>query len=155
MAARRLLIVMLVLLGISVLATVLAPPRPSDSGKEATTTAKQPPPPIEQVGADEGRLLKATIDADAAQRSVIPLRVGDQISLRVRSRRADQVEIPAFGQIEAVSRDAPASFDLLLEEQGSYAVNLVEAGRTVGRLEVSEARPGEASGKGSGRRGQP
>jgi hypothetical protein len=153
MAARRLLIVLLILLGISTLAAALAPPSTERTDTEPATT-QAAPPPIEQVGVDNGRLLKATIDADDEKVTVVPLRVGDQLALQVRSKLADQVEIPAFGQIAAVSRDAAASFDLLLEEPGAYNVKLVEAGRVVGRLEVSAARREPGSGKGSGHPGR-
>jgi hypothetical protein len=154
MAARRLLIVLLILLGISTLAAVLAPP-PDEKTDTKPVTTQVAPPPIEQIGADNGRLLKATIDADDEKVTVVPLRVGDQLALQVRSKVSDQVEIPAFGQIEATSRDGPANFDLLLEEKGSYDVKLVDAGRVVGRLEVSAARPGKGSGKGTDPPAQP
>ena len=154
MVARRLLIVLLILLGISTLAAALAPPPDEETDTKPTTT-QTAPPPIEQVGADNGRLLKATMNADDEKVTVVPLRVGDQLALQVRSKASDQVEIPDFGQIEAVSRDGPASFDLLLEEEGTYDVKLIDAARVVGRLDVSAARPAKGSGKGTGRRAQP
>jgi hypothetical protein len=160
MAARRLLIVMLILLGISTLAAALAPTHPPGSDTGTTTTEPAVPPPTPEAGAGQGRLWMATIDADSERLPVvgtgrIRLHAGDELLLEVRSRRSDQVEIPAFGEIQAVSRDAPASFDLLLDEPGSYNVRLVDAGRNAGRLEVTPAaRPGSGSGKGSGRRAQ-
>lgn len=145
MAARRLLIVLLVLLGISAALAVLAPQR--DGGGEPETTAPRKDQPA-LPGSGEGAHYEVQINADtekidAVGTGEVPLRVGDQVALAVRSRRSDQVEIPAFGLIEAVSRDGPASFDLLLERPGAFAVRLVHEGRTVGRLYVTGRAPRE------------
>jgi hypothetical protein len=152
MAARRLLILLLVLLAISTIGTLaIDPPRDDD---QATETQSEPaPPPTELTKApDAARQLEAAIDVGEKKVKVLPIAVGDQLRLRVRSARADQVEIPALGLVEPVSADAPAIFDLLLDRAGSYEVLLVDAGRVVGRLAVTrEAPPEPTPKKGSGR----
>ncbi len=143
MVARRLLIVLVVLLGISSLLAVAAQRGADDSNDEPEETVAEPPP-IEGSGMAKGSLFRVTVNANSPEIDVvgsgmIPLRVGDQVILTVVSKRVDQVEIPAFGQVAPVSRDSPANFDLLLEEPGSFVIKLTDAGRLAGRLEVSDA----------------
>jgi hypothetical protein len=157
MAARRLLIVMLVLLGISTLLAALTPTR--DSGSDTTTSTQSAPPTVPAAGEPQdggGARVPARIDADSGEVTQLgsaeaPIYAGDELVLTVASEHPDQVEIPGFGEIQAVSRDAPASFDLFLDKPGDYAVRLVDANRMVGRLTVSEAprEPGPGSGSGS------
>src|SRR5262249_38705076 len=110
MAARRLLIVMLILLGLSTLAAALVPPKSRRSGDTtstpaqpaATTRAARPAAPPEGefvpvsivVGGKTVPVVACRSSNDKSRCS--PIRVGDQISLTIRSRLADQLEIPAF-----------------------------------------------------------
>ena len=135
MAARRLVIVVLVMLGISTLAAVLVPGQNED--RDATTETSATGAATNTVPArPPGRQVIEAIDASDDRIEAVPLRVDDQLQLEVRSRRLDQVEIPAFGLIEAVGPDSPASFDIFATERGVFAIRLVEANRVVGRLEV-------------------
>jgi hypothetical protein len=132
MAARRLLIALIVLLVLSTVAAILVPPPPGsedESERTATTTT-------EQAAAPRGRLERATLDAGHRQARPIRLRVGDQLILRVRSRRFHTVRVDGFGQIEATDRFAPATFDLLADAPGSHAVRLLDAARVIGRIDV-------------------
>jgi hypothetical protein len=65
------------------------------------------------------------------------MREGDELLLRVRSRASDQVEVVGFGEIQPVDRFASARFDLLATRAGSFPVRLVDAHRTVARIQVS------------------
>jgi hypothetical protein len=133
-AARRLILVMLVLL---VLSSILAALIPVDrnqarngSTSSVTTTTVAPLP--------TGKLLHRTIATDDPTPKRIKLNLGDQLELTVTSAKlADQVEIPAFGELENVDPNLPARFDLLALEPGSFAVRLVEAKRVIGRIEVA------------------
>ncbi|MFN2612240.1 MAG: hypothetical protein ABR536_02595 [Solirubrobacterales bacterium] len=156
MAARRLLIVMLIVLGVLTLATALAPQK----GNDAKTPAETSTAPNTTVSGQtrKGVLLEVTIDADDAAARNVPRRVtaGDQLQLKVASNSPDQVEIPAFGQVQPVTRDAPAYFDLLLDKPGIYEVKLLEAGRVAGLIQVSPAaQPASNRGKRRSRRGSP
>jgi hypothetical protein len=141
MAARRLVIVMLVMLGISTLAAALVPPRTGDrdattgTATEATEAATLPDRP-------RGRRLLKTIDATDDPVEVIPLRVGDQLQLEVRSRKLDEVEIPKLGLIEAVGPDGPATFNTFVTERAVYEIRLVRANRVAGRIEVGKRKRG-------------
>ena len=150
MAARRLLILMLLLLAISTLAAALVPPQgereetPSNGGTAATE-----PAPGRESRPSLGALVRRTIEVAPHGADEIELRRGDQLALTVRSGVADQVEIPAFGQLEDLTPEDPARFNLLPERTGVFEVRLLAARRVIGRIRV---RPREPPGDGQGRR---
>lgn len=138
MAARRLIMAMLVLLVLSTILAALIPverDRLRDDSSTTTTTEATKP---------TGQLVRRSIGADDATPERIELSLGDQLELTVESPKlADQVEIPAFGQLADVDPDFPARFDLLVLETGTFPVRLVEAGRVIARIDVSaqDSRP--------------
>ncbi len=139
MAVRRLLIVMLILLGISTLLASQVPREtPSDESEDTvTSTAETPATQAEEAAQAKGRLLEPLrITVSDAKIKVIPMRVGDQLPLVVRARTADQVEIPALGLVEPVARGSSANFNILAEEPGNYGIRLLRADRVIGRIEV-------------------
>jgi hypothetical protein len=83
------------------------------------------------------QLEQAVVKARGDRVTIVKVRAGDQLPLTVRVSRADQVEIPALGLLRAAFPNAPARFDLLLPERGSYGVSLVRADRVVARIEVA------------------
>jgi hypothetical protein len=135
-AARRLLILMLVLLGVSTVAAALVPVDRDAGGDDTTTTSTS------TAEAATGELKDRSIDAGADKPKTIRVHVGDQLQLRVKSRSADEVEIPALDELEDVDPAADAHFDLLLFEAGRYGVRLVEAERKIGTIIV---RPKQAA----------
>lgn len=138
MAARRLILAMLVLLVLSSILAALVPVerdrlRGDSSSTSSTTEATTEP---------AGKLVRRTVGADDATPERIELALGDQLELTVTSPKlADQVEIPAFGQLAGVDPDFPARFDVLALETGSFPVRLVEAGRVIARIDVSARDP--------------
>jgi hypothetical protein len=137
-AARRLLILMLVLLGVSTIAAALVPVDRDAGGDDTTTTSTNTAKP------PTGELVEKSIDANAEEPKTIRVHVGDQLQLRVKSpKRADEVEISALDELEDVDPDADAHFDLLLFEKGDFPVRLVEAGRKIGTIVVGPKKAGE------------
>ena len=151
MAARRLLIVMLVLLGLSTLAAALVPQHALRGGTTASTTTTQPttttaePPP--------GRSLSAPIVVGGKKVPVVagalckarkprcePLHVGDQLSLEVLSKGNAQLEIPAFGLIGVASANSPALFQLLPREPGTIGVLFTSSREVAARIQVLSAK---------------
>ena len=147
MAARRLILVMLVLLVLSSILAALVPverDQPEDDTTSSTTTTTEPLP--------TGELVRRTIAADDPTPERIELGLGDQLELTVTSsKRADQVEIPFFGELEDVDPNFQARFDLLALEPGKFAVRLVEANRVIARIEVTarrdQGKPAKSGGK--------
>jgi hypothetical protein len=131
--ARRLLIVMLVLLGLSTLAAALVPPQREPGGTATTQTtsprtSKLPP---------GGELVRATIDADGRRPERIEVPLGDQLALEVRSRRLAEIQIPALGLIEDATRGAPARFDILARREGAFEVRRIEPRVRLGVIGVT------------------
>jgi hypothetical protein len=145
MAARRLVILMLILLGISTLAAALVP-RPDRGDDEETATegtvgagtgtTAAAPAEGEPPTASRGKLLRARIGIGAGEIPVVPIKVGDNLSLEIRSKRAGLLEIPALGRVEAVSPGTPAFFDVRGREPASYGVRFLGGNRVVARIEV-------------------
>jgi hypothetical protein len=138
-AARRLLIVMLVLLGLSTLAAALIPQRSlNGDGTESTTrsNAMTTTTPTEP----SGRALSARILVGGKKEPVVagpvctkrkprcePIQVGDQLTLLVYSRKPAQLEFREFGQFAFAAREAPARFELLLTSAGTFGITFAEA----------------------------
>jgi hypothetical protein len=155
MAARRLIIVMVILLGVSVALAALVPQR--DTGEDTVGSTETATGTSDQAGPAAGATTDAQPDAarlpeeergpqtariviDAAKFPVVPIELGEQLSLVVASKKiADQVEIPALGLIESVAPGSPARFELLPVQPGNLGVRLVGAERLVARIEVSAA----------------
>jgi hypothetical protein len=140
MAARRLLIVMLVLLGLSTLAAALIPQRTlrngseTDSTTQAGTTTTTPSPPA-------GRALTAKIFVGGKKVPVVagpvcgkrkprcePIHVGDRLSLLVFSKEPAQLEFPEFGLFGFASGEAPVRFELLPETAGRFGILFADPG---------------------------
>jgi len=145
MAARRLLIVMLILLGISTLAAALVPTpeeRDSETEAEVTTapTTKSAAPAADEGAAGGppagGKRLVAMIEVGGDKIPVVPVAVGDQLTLEIRSKRRGLLEIPALGRVEAVAPGTSAFFYLLGRERASYGIRFLGEEQVVARIEV-------------------
>lgn len=133
MAARRLIVVLLALLVVSSIAAALAPVRQSEDEPEtSTTTTPEPLPP--------GKLVRRTIEVGAKRPPKIALELGDQLALTVTAERSAEVEIAGLGELEDVDPNAPARFDLLPRQPGTYDVRLLDSRRTLASIEVSPRR---------------
>jgi hypothetical protein len=170
MAARRLLIVMLVLLGLSTLAAALVPQRHLRREATATTTATQPAqtPTVAPPG---GRTLAAEITVGTKKGPPViagpvcvkgkakcgpPFHVGDQITLLVLSTFPTQLEIKQFGLISFATPQAPARFELLPSEPSTYGVLYAPSGKVAARLEVLPAgAKAKSKQKRRGKKGKP
>lgn len=150
MAARRLLIIMLILLGISTLAAALVPTRSPNEGDSESTAAETTEAEIpDPLPAGDG--LVAKIEVGGKKTPVVPMKLGDQLSLTVRSRRSDLLEIPALGLVEPISPGTPVLFNILPENEGSYGIRMVEADRVVARIEVEKPKKDEDGKRSSGK----
>jgi hypothetical protein len=151
MAARRLLIVMLVLLGLSTLAAALVPQHSLRDGTTASTTTTQPTttsaePPVGRslsvnivVGGKKVPVVAAPL-CKALKPRCEPLHVGDQLSLEVLSKEQAELEIPAFGLIGVAADNSPAFFELLPREPGTIGVLFTSPRRVAARVQVLSAK---------------
>jgi len=122
MAARRLLIIMLILLGLSTLAAALVPQRTLRDGRPTTGAATtQTAPTTTQATPLYLPPTKITVGGKKFP-VVAPVHVGDQLTLLVRSRFPAQIEIPEFGLIRFATPDTPARFVLLADTPGTFGI---------------------------------
>ena len=134
MAARRLLIVMLVLLGLSTLAAALVPQRTlnertgttATTQSTATTTASTPTAIPAQVAITVGPKKLPLVQA----------RVGDQFTLLVTSIRPREISIPEFGLLGFATPDTPARFVLLSQTPGTFGILFAASGKVAAKLDV-------------------
>lgn len=165
MAARRLLIVMLILLGLSTLAAALVPPQalredtttgstteetetnPTDTGPSGVVLPQQ----RIKVGGRKVPVLSCPASLRRARRCK-PIKVDDQLTLVVSSRKADQLEMPAFGLVDAVGPNEPARFEILFQSAGSYKIRFVSTGRIAARIEVEKRGAGKPDKKKPGKK---
>ncbi len=163
MAARRLIILIVILLGISTLLAAALPDRVRDAEEErsasesaaSTATEADPPPAVAEAGSRDPckTVLKCfEIDADQPKLAVIPLEVGDQLVLEVESSQDDLVEIGGLGFVDVVGPGNPATFDVFVDQEGEYGISLNEADRTIGRIEVTQPARGESAPASAGDR---
>jgi hypothetical protein len=143
MAARRLLIVMLVLLGVATLLAALVGDRTlREEGTSSTIASETTQTETETVPTDTipaGVLRTEAIEVGRGKPEVVRMEVGEQLELIVSAEKADQLEIPALGLLQPVLPDAPARFDILGTAVENYGMRLVRADRVVARIEVSKA----------------
>ena len=143
MAARRLITVLIVLLVLSSVAAALVPIERQSSESTTTTTTRET-----TTTAAGGRFVQRTVDASTGEPATIRIRLGDRLGLDVHSRRAAQVGVPAFGELEEVDPASPAHFDLLPFREGRYPVRLLMEGRpTTTIATIVVAKQGKRSGK--------
>jgi hypothetical protein len=153
MAARRLLIVMLILLGLSTLAAALVPQHALRGGTTGSTTT-QPTQNTTTTSHPAGRSLKAKLLVGGKQKPPVvanpvcaerkpkcaPLHVGDQLSLKVFSTTQAELEIPAFGLIGVADQNTPALFQLLLDEPTRVGILFTSDHRVAARIVVLSAK---------------
>jgi hypothetical protein len=138
MAARRLLIVMLILLGLSTLAAALVPQHSLHGGTTGATTSTQPTTTTTtSAGPPPGYMRPTKITVGGRQFPVVsPVKAGDQLVLLVASRFPTQLEIQEFGQVGFAAPDAPARFELLPTTPGSFGIQFQPSGKVAARIRV-------------------
>jgi hypothetical protein len=139
MAARRLLIVMLVLLGISTLAAALVPQHGINRDTTGTTTT-QPPPTTTQAAPSASYIPPTKITVGGKKFPVVsPVHVGQQLTLLVASRVPTQLQIKEFGQVGYAAPDAPARFELLPTTAGNFGIQFLPSGKAAAQIRVVAA----------------
>jgi hypothetical protein len=128
MDARRVLILIAVLLGVSALAAGLAPPpertrSPVEGVVPSPTAADEADPDIQVVSAAEEN---QSIEAEAGRR----------LRIEVTSDRYGSVQLGADGPIESVQPGSPAHFDLLPDRPGEQDLVFLEPRRVIATVTI-------------------
>ena len=127
MLARRLLIALALLMAITALAAGLAPRESALRDDPSPTPAASAGPAAEPV--------EATLDAQSEGQRV-EAKVGEIVRIVVESDELDSVELAELGT-ETADPESPAVFELLAEVPGTYPIQLLEAKRQIGELEIA------------------
>jgi hypothetical protein len=152
MAARRLLIVMLILLGLSTLAAALVPQRTLNDGTSSGTTATQPTTPSPTAATTpEAVPPVAEITVGGRKFPVVPVQVGDQFTLLVLSHRPRELAIPEFGLVGFATANTPARFELLPTTPGTFGILFAGSNKPAGQIQVTEPSTKKKDGKKSAR----
>jgi hypothetical protein len=111
---RRARLLFALVLGLTALATAIAPPppEPRDEPTAAPPPTRTVPEPTEItfVAPPRGKALRQKVDADA------------HVVIEVLSLEGGQVTIPKLGRLATVAEGSPARFDLLGLAPGRYDV---------------------------------
>ena len=128
MLARRLLIALALLMAITALAAGVAPRESTQREDASPTPAASAAPAAEPV--------EATLDAQSEGQRV-EAEVGQIVRIVVTTDELDSVQLAELGT-ETADPDSPARFELLAEVPGTYPIELLEAERRIGELEISD-----------------
>jgi hypothetical protein len=126
--ARRLLLFAAVLLLLATLAAALAPRPPLADA----------PPSALPASADGAGTIERRISAEPGESTVVSVRQGEILQLEVEGDLLDSVQLQGLDRIDGVEPLTPARFVVLGERPGVYPIRLLEAGRRIGRLEITE-----------------
>jgi hypothetical protein len=130
MVARRLLIVLAVLLGLTTLAAGVAP-RPSLDPDRGAVPPGNPAP-----AQATGRVAR-TLDAAATGQHVVA-KVGQTVVLTVRSSVLRTVSLAEVG-VRTAEPDSPAQFEMFADVPGMYPIELLDPEQRIGTLEIRKA----------------
>jgi hypothetical protein len=134
MAARRLLIVLLVLLGLSTLAAALVPQRTLRDATTTGTTATRPTTTTPAIS--ESLPPQIPIVIGPKKLPLVEAHLGQQFTLLVKSAKPVQVWIPEFGLFGFAAPKAPARFELLPQVAGTFGVLFAATSKPAAKIKV-------------------
>jgi hypothetical protein len=144
--ARRMLLLVALLMGLGAVAASVSPDRRSTQESPSPTPTAVPGdqaavPPAEQDARDIDALPDEapiqTLDT-AGDNQVVHVAIDETLRLHVSSDRLDSVQLGEDGPIEIVTPEAPARFELLVDQPLDLDVRLLESGRVIGRVTTSD-----------------
>jgi hypothetical protein len=149
MMGRRLLLLVAVLMGLTALAASVAPrdtgtdepakpPGRTGTVVEPTTTPELAP--AARAPTDED-VVEETLSAAAGASPVrVRARPGQTVKLEVHGGKTlfDEVVLTGLDRVESIAPEAPARFEIYMDQPGRFEIRLVEADRRLGELLVRE-----------------
>ena len=142
MAARRLIIVMLILLGISTGIAIVTPaprddPPPEETPPPTGTTGATGDTSSGKPGPDDPGLVEATVSS-GKEPETVKAAPGDRLVLEVDPGRPSDLEITGLGLTGTTTAYAPATFDVRLPpEPGQFEVIEVDGRRKLAVIETA------------------
>ena len=131
MLGRRFVLLVAVLLGLTAVAASLAPRQPAPRDQRAAQATPEPAP----AGAGPVQTLEEELSTRGKPRRIAVDR-GALLELQVNGDELDSVSLE--GEVEVITEDTNAIFNIYADTPGTYPIELVDANRIVGTLVVRE-----------------
>lgn len=142
--ARRLLLLVALLMGLTALAAGIAP---RESSEPSRTSPVRPGPSARAAPAERGGVVARRLSTDGEpRRQSVVAELGDTVRLTVAGAVTDEVELRGLEElegvdlVEAIDPTTPAMFELIADTPGDYAIALLDADRVIGTLHVKSDR---------------
>jgi hypothetical protein len=130
---RRALLLFALVLGLTALATAIAPPPPAPDDNAAA-----PPPPRRSVPPATAVTFPAPAEGRPLRRAITP---DAHVTVQVVASQGGEVTIPKLGRTASVAEGVPARFDLLGLGEGRYDVLFEPALGTPARVGTLVSSP--------------
>ena len=131
MLGRRFLVLLAVLIGLTVVAASVAPRQPATRDQRAAEATPTPSP-----AAGDAEKTRAETLSTRGKRKRVTVDRGTLLDLEVDGDELDSVSLE--GEVEVVTEETNARFNVYADTPGEYEIRLVEADRPVGTLVVRE-----------------
>jgi hypothetical protein len=142
MLARRLLLLIAVLLVAGAFASAIAPRDTTKNDRTGTSsgTTASTPAPAPAPATSAGLTVEAELPGTPGGKTkTVHARVGDLIDLTVRASGPDTVTIEGYDEVQPADADNPARFSFFADQQGAFDVTLQQEGTLAGRLQIDPA----------------
>ena len=146
MMGRRLLLLVAVLMGLTALAASIAPrdtgtdEPPTPPGRPGTVVEPSATPELAPAtpSTEEGVVEETLSAAKGASPVRVRARPGQTVQLEVQGDVFDEVVLTGLDRVEAIAPEAPAHFELYMDQPGRYEIRLLQENRRLGELLVRE-----------------
>jgi hypothetical protein len=147
MMGRRLLLLVAVLMGLTALAASIAPrdtgtdEPPTPPGRPGTVVEPSATPELAPAApsTDEEGVVEETLSAAKGASPVrVRARPGQTVILQVQGNVLDEVVLTGLDRVDAISPEAPARFEMYMDQPGRFEIRLLQENRRLGELLVRE-----------------
>ena len=146
MMGRRLLLLAAVLMGLTALAASIAPrdtgtdEPPTPPGRPGTAVEPTTTPQLSPAPESEDVVEETLSAAKGASPVRVRARPGQTVILEVQGtpHLFDEVVLSGLDRVEAIAPEAPARFEMYMDQPGRYEIRLLQEKRRLGELLVRE-----------------
>jgi hypothetical protein len=140
MFGRRLVILVIVLMGLTALAARVSPP-PQPLPREGRATPAPSPSPTPTATPDPAVsgvvVARLEVGPPGSPLTHVRARAGETVMLEVSGDVVDAVGVGDLPVIEPIDPDSPAQLQIVTDAPGRYPVRLLDQHRDIGVLDVS------------------
>ncbi len=122
MHLRRAVLLFAIVLGLTAIASSVAPPPPREGTRNNPPATTETTPPPAPAPAEPIRTLSFTYERPGAAPRSVTLDQGAHVVVSVSTSTPGQAAIPRLGLTDDADPETPATFDVLLSDAGRYDV---------------------------------